>query len=63
MKNEFGLLLLMLMYLTFEIIVMLGMARFLANGRIFFAIFTMCGVHYYASKTTEIFKKLIQDGE
>lgn len=58
MKNKFGLLLLLLMYLTILVIVMLGMLISLANGRIFFAIITMYGVSYYVTKACKTFKRL-----
>lgn len=60
MGNKFGLLLLLLLiYLTSEILLMISITCLLSNGRIFFAVIAMYGVHYYATKTTETFKRLI----
>lgn len=61
--NKLVLFLVLLVFLTNEILVMLAMACLLGNGRIFFALLTMFCLHYYAVGTTEIFKELIQGRE
>lgn len=61
MIDKFLLLLVLLVFLTNEILVMLTMACLLGNGRIFFAILAMFCLHFYAVGTTEAFKRLIQN--
>lgn len=59
MGDKFVLLLLLLIYLTNEILAMLVMACLLSNGHVFFAIIEMFCLHYYAAWTTETFEELI----
>lgn len=63
MGDKLVVLLLLLMCLTSEILLMLGMACLLVNGRIFIAIIAMFGLHCHAVIVSECFKRLIQDKE
>lgn len=61
MGDKLVVLLLLLICLTSEILLMLGMACLLVNGRIFIAVISMFGLHYHAVIVSECFKILIQD--
>ena len=63
MGNKFNLLLLLLMYLAIEIFIIFQTANLIAKEQWIFAIITTYGVHYYAEKTIETFKRIIQGGE
>ena len=59
MGDKIVLLLLLLICLTFEIVIMLGIACSLSNGRIFFATIGMFGLHYYVVIASKTFERLI----
>ena len=59
MGDKLVVLLVLLICLTSEILLMLGMAALLSNGRIFFAVIAMFGLHYHAVIVSDCFKRLI----